>query len=48
MLSPEVAEQIRQKIDDNHTTNDPKYYGGQFEVSNDRGTAHLSRELDEK
>lgn len=42
MLSPELAEEMRQKIDDTHTTNDPKYYGGQFEVINDKGTAHIS------
>lgn len=42
MLSPEFAEEIRGKIDESHTTNDPKYYGGQFEVVNDKGTAHLS------
>lgn len=42
MLSPELAEEIRRKIDDNHTTNDPKYYGGEFEVINDKGTSHIS------
>lgn len=42
MLSPEFAEEIRQKIDDNQTTNDPKHYGGRFDVNNDKGTAHIS------
>lgn len=42
MLSPELAEQIRRKINDSHTTNDPNYYGGQYEVVNDKGTSHIS------
>lgn len=42
MLSPELGEQIRRKINDSHTTNDPNYYGGQYEVINDKGTSHMS------
>lgn len=42
LLSPELADQIRGKINDNHTTNDPTYYGGQYEVVDDKGTSHIS------
>lgn len=42
MLSPEFAEKIRRKIDDSYTINDPKFYGGQFDVNNDKGTSHVS------
>lgn len=42
MLSPELAEQIRRKVNGSHTTNDPKYYGGQYDVINDNGTSHIS------
>lgn len=42
MLTPAFAEQIRQQINDNATVNDPKHYGGEFNVINDKGTSHIS------
>lgn len=42
MMTPAFAEQIRQKINDSTTVNDPKHYGGIFSVINDKGTSHIS------
>ncbi|XP_055314832.1 glutathione hydrolase 1 proenzyme-like isoform X2 [Sitodiplosis mosellana] len=42
MLSSEFANQIREKIDDNHTSDDPKHYGGDYKVIEDKGTSHVS------
>lgn len=41
-MSTEFADEIRQKINDTHTSSDPMYYGGQYDVTEDRGTAHIS------
>lgn len=42
MLSTDFAEQIRVQIDDNATSNDPKHYGGEYQVVADKGTSHVS------
>ncbi|XP_055309857.1 glutathione hydrolase 1 proenzyme-like [Sitodiplosis mosellana] len=42
MLSTEFADQIREKIDDTATSEDPKHYGGDFQVIADKGTSHVS------
>ncbi|XP_055618642.1 glutathione hydrolase 1 proenzyme-like isoform X2 [Toxorhynchites rutilus septentrionalis] len=42
LTSPEYAEQIRLKIVDDSTKNDPRDYGGQFHMKNNHGTAHIS------
>lgn len=42
MLSPEFGEQIREKIDNNRTSTDPKFYGGMYSLKEDHGTAHMS------
>lgn len=42
MISPEFANQIRQQINDNGTSTDPKHYGGEFNIVNDKGTSHIS------
>lgn len=42
LLSPEFANQIREKISDNTTSTDPKFYGGNYNVVDDKGTSHMS------
>lgn len=42
MMSPQFGDEIREKIDDNSTSSDPKFYGGQFSVVEDKGTSHMS------
>lgn len=42
MLSIEFANEIREKIDDTTTSDDPRHYGGQYRVIEDKGTSHVS------
>lgn len=42
MLSTEFAEKIREQIVDNTTSDDPKHYGGMYQVVPDKGTSHIS------
>ncbi|XP_055681546.1 glutathione hydrolase 1 proenzyme-like isoform X2 [Lutzomyia longipalpis] len=42
LTSDEYAEQIRLKIEDTFTSQEPKDYGGNFHISEDHGTAHIS------
>lgn len=42
MISPNFADEIRQKISDKETSYDPKHYGGEFNIVNDHGTSHIS------
>lgn len=40
--SESYADDIRKKIQDNWTSNDPEYYGVQYDTPTDSGTAHVS------
>lgn len=42
LTSLEYANEIRKKIDDKRTHNEPGYYGEQFASPDDHGTAHIS------
>jgi gamma-glutamyltranspeptidase/glutathione hydrolase/leukotriene-C4 hydrolase len=42
LSSEETAYNTFQKINDSCTVNDPKYYGGDFQVQEDHGTSHTS------
>ncbi|XP_031630492.1 glutathione hydrolase 1 proenzyme-like [Contarinia nasturtii] len=42
ILSTEFGNEIREQINDNGTSHDPKHYGGEFQVINDKGTSHMS------
>lgn len=41
-MAESYAEEIRQKIKDKWTNNDPKYYGAVTATPTDSGTAHVS------
>lgn len=41
-MTHEYAEDVRHRIFDNQTFSDPKHYGGEFNVINDKGTSHIS------
>lgn len=42
LTSKEYAEEIRLKINDNHTSNNARDYGAVFYSTEDHGTAHIS------
>lgn len=42
MTSTDFAKEIRTKIFDNSTSQDPSYYGANTTQPNDSGTAHIS------
>lgn len=42
LTNPEYAKVIFEKISDNSTNNDPKYYGGVIYNKEEHGTAHIS------
>jgi len=42
LTSEEVAFETFKKINDSQTSNDPKYYGGDFQINEDHGTSHTS------
>jgi gamma-glutamyltranspeptidase/glutathione hydrolase/leukotriene-C4 hydrolase len=42
VTSAEIAEEIRKKINDHSTKNDPKEYGADFYLPDTHGTAHIS------
>lgn len=42
MLSTEFANKIREQIDDTATSDDPRHYGGEYRVIEDKGTSHVS------
>lgn len=42
LTSREYAEDIRKKISDNRTYQDPKHYGAVYYDKGDHGTAHIS------
>jgi len=41
-MSDDYINQIKSKISDNFTSSDPKYYGAQFYVPEDHGTANMA------
>ena len=42
LTSEEEALATYRKINDSQTANDPKYYGGDFQLKDDHGTSHTS------
>lgn len=42
LTSSDFAESIREHINDNQTSNDPRHYGAEFDNKADKGTSHIS------
>lgn len=42
MLSPEFGDELRAKINDNATSSDQEFYGGKYNLVEDKGTSHMS------
>lgn len=42
LTSLDYAEQVRENINDTTTYNNPLHYGAKYDVSDDKGTSHIS------